>query len=178
MVSSLVLCNDVSFNLSKDCLLFFNLMFHTKGKEEVCIYIVRSWRETLWMVEVMALKASHTLPIIVLPSSPKHLSLTKVITTNLGVYRMAGWLEGNKYAWNENVVVIWEMWTGSVHGTSFRGLCIIDMTWLIEWQNEWDCAIMTILKSLSAHHPSSSSSSSSSSSHLISSHFLLHNEYS
>lgn len=83
----------------------------------------------------MALKASHSLPIVVLSSNPNHLSLTKVITsmiitTNLGVNRMAGWLEGNtgKYAWNENIIAIREMRTGSVHGTSFRGLCIIDMT--------------------------------------------------
>jgi hypothetical protein len=138
-------------------------MFHAKGKEEVCMHILRSWRGALWMVEVMALKASHSLPVIVLPSSPKHLSLMKVITsiiisTNLGVNRMAGWLEGNteKYAWNENVIAKREMWTGSVHGTSFCRLCIIDVTWLIEWQNEWDCATVTIPKSLSAHHSSSS----------------------
>jgi hypothetical protein len=156
--SFLVWCNDVLFNLSKDCLLFFNLMFHAKGKEEVCVYILRSWREALWMVEVMALKASHSLPVVVLPSSPKHLLLMKVITTNLGVNRMAGWLEGNtgKYAWDENIIAEREMWTGSVHGISFCGLCIIEVIWLIEWQNEWDCAIVTIPKSLSAHHSSSS----------------------
>jgi hypothetical protein len=60
----------------------------------------------------MALKASHSWPVVVLPSSPNHLSLVKVIasmiiSTNIGVNRMDGWLEDNtwKYARGESVIV-------------------------------------------------------------------------
>jgi hypothetical protein len=64
-------------------------------------------------------------PVVIVPSGPKHLSLVKVIssmviTTNLAVNRMAGWLEGSMFEMKGE--------TGFVNAFHFCDVCIIDMT--------------------------------------------------
>jgi hypothetical protein len=57
--------------------------------------ILRLQKEDPWVVGMVVLEASPSLPHVIFLSSPKYLSPAKVITTNIPVNRMAEWLEGN-----------------------------------------------------------------------------------
>jgi hypothetical protein len=92
--------------------------------------ILRPRKEVSRMVGMTALETSYCLPAVIFPSgilwfTPSSLKRLYLIT-NVRVKRKVGQLDRNEEEHTEGVrVKAREMWRGSLHGTTFRGLNVV-----------------------------------------------------